>query len=155
MLNETLIQLEKMVAEVLKDAPEHFLVSLLIKPTNNIKLLIDGDKGITIEQCVRFNRRLVPMIDEAGIFPPGEYSLEVSSPGVDEPLKLHRQYVKNVGRTVQALRIDQTSLTGVLKEVTDEVITLEYTEGKGKKAVVHQTSIPFTELHSVTVQIIF
>jgi ribosome maturation factor RimP len=73
MLNETLTQLDKMVAEVLKDAPEHFLVSLLIKPTNNIKLLIDGDKGITIEQCVRFNRRLVPMIDEAGIFPPGEY----------------------------------------------------------------------------------
>ena len=117
--------------------------------------MIDGDKGITIEQCVRFNRRLVPMIDEAGIFPPGEYSLEVSSPGVDEPLKLHRQYVKNIGRTVQALRIDQTTLTGVLKEVTDESITLEYTEGKGKKAVVHQTSIPFTELHSVTVQIIF
>lgn len=155
MSNETLIQLDKMVAEVLKDAPEHFLVSLLIKPTNNIKLLIDGDTGITIEQCVRFNRRLVPMIDEAGIFPPGEYSLEVSSPGVDEPLKLHRQYVKNVGRTVQALLTNQTTLTGVLKEVTEATITLEYTEGKGKKAVVHQTNIPFTELHSVTVQIIF
>jgi ribosome maturation factor RimP len=155
MSNETLIQLDIMVAEVLKDAPEHFLVSLLIKPTNNIKLLIDGDTGITIEQCVRFNRRLVPMIDEAGIFPPGEYSLEVSSPGVDEPLKLHRQYVKNVGRTVQALLTNQTTLTGVLKEVTEATITLEYTEGKGKKAVVNQTNIPFTELHSVTVQIIF
>jgi ribosome maturation factor RimP len=155
MSNETLIQLDKMVAEVLKDAPEHFLVSLLIKPTNNIKLLIDGDAGITIEQCVRFNRRLVPMIDEAGIFPPGEYSLEVSSPGVDEPLKLHRQYVKNIGRTVQAQLTNQTTLTGVLKAVTDESITLEYTEGKGKKAVVHQTNIPFTELQSVTVQIIF
>ncbi len=155
MSNETLTQLDKMVAEVLKDAPEHFLVSLLIKPTNNIKLLIDGDTGITIEQCVRFNRRLVPMIDEAGIFPPGEYSLEVSSPGVDEPLKLHRQYVKNVGRTVQAQLTNQATLTGVLKEVTEATITLEYTEGKGKKAVVHQTNIPFNELHSVTVQIIF
>lgn len=155
MSNETLAQLEKLVAEVLKDAPEHFLVSLFIKPTHNVKVMIDGDKGITIEQCVRFNRRLVALIEEAGIFPPGEYSLEVSSPGVDEPLKLHRQYVKNIGRTVQALRIDQTSLTGVLKEVSNEAITLEYTEGKGKKAVVHQTTIPFTELHSVTVQIIF
>lgn len=155
MSNETLAQLEKLVAEVLKDAPEHFLVSLFIKPTHNVKVMIDGDKGITIEQCVRFNRQLVALIEEAGIFPPGEYSLEVSSPGVDEPLKLHRQYVKNIGRTVQALRIDQTSLTGVLKEVSSEAITLEYTEGKGKKAVVHQTTIPFTELHSVTVQIIF
>lgn len=155
MSNETLAQLEKLVAEVLKDAPEHFLVSLFIKPTHNVKVMIDGDKGITIEQCVRFNRQLVALIEEAGIFPPGEYSLEVSSPGVDEPLKLHRQYVKNIGRTVQALRIDQTSLTGVLKEVSNEAITLEYTEGKGKKAVVHQTTIPFTELHSVTVQIIF
>jgi len=155
MSTELITQLEKLVSEVLQDAPEHFIVSLYIKPTNNIKLMLDGDKGITIEQCVRFNRKLVALIDEAGLFPPGEYSLEVSSPGVDEPLKLHRQYAKHIGRNVLVVLKDTTSRTGTLQEVTENTITLSYTEGKGKKAITQSVQIPFTEIHSVTVQIQF
>ncbi len=155
MVNEIIKELEKLVAEVLENAPEHFLVSLWIKPTNNVKLLLDGDKGITIEQCVRFNRQLVAKIDEAGLFPPGEYSLEVSSPGVDEPLQLYRQYVKNIGRTVQVVRKDQSVVTGVLQEVNPETITLEATEGKGKKAVKVPVSVPLADMHTITVQIQF
>ncbi|MEI8110071.1 MAG: ribosome maturation factor [Chitinophagia bacterium] len=155
MSTELITQLEKLVAELLQDAPEHFLVSLYIKPTHNIKLMLDGDKGITIEQCVRFNRKLVALIDEAGLFPPGEYSLEVSSPGVDEPLKLHRQFVKNIGRTVQVVLKNNASHIGILQEVTENNITLTYTEGKGKKAITQSVLIPFSEIHSVTVQIQF
>lgn len=155
MSTELITQLEKLVAELLLEAPEHFLVSLYIKPTNNIKLMLDGDKGITIEQCVRFNRKLVAMIDEAGLLPPGEYSLEVSSPGVDEPLKLYRQYVKNIGRTVLVVLKNNTSRTGILQEVTENNITLSYTEGKGKKAVTQSLCIPFADIHSITVQIQF
>lgn len=153
--NEINHQLEKLVAEVLENAPEHFLVSLWIKPTNNIKVLLDGDKGITIEQCVRFNRQLVAKIDASGLFPPGEYSLEVSSPGVDEPLQLYRQYVKNIGRTVLVVRKDQTMLIGKLQEVNPETITVETTEGKGKKAVKVPVSLPLSEIQTITVQIQF
>jgi ribosome maturation factor RimP len=155
MVNEIIKQLEKLVAEVLENAPEHFLVSLRIKPTNNVKVLLDGDKGITIEQCVRFNRQLVTKIDEAGLFPPGEYSLEVSSPGVDEPLQLYRQYVKNIGRTVQVIRKDQSAITGLLLEVNPDSITLETTEGKGKKLVKAPVTLPLADMHTITVQIQF
>ena len=155
MVNEIIKQLEKLVAEVLENAPEHFLVSLRIKPTNNVKVLLDGDKGITIEQCVRFNRQLVTKIDEAGLFPPGEYSLEVSSPGVDEPLQLYRQYVKNIGRTVQVIRKDQSAITGLLLEVNPDSITLETTKGKGKKLVKAPVTLPLADMHTITVQIQF
>ena len=85
-----------------------FWVNVKIKPTNNIKVFIDGDNGISIEKCVQFNRKLYKMIEEASIIPPVNFLLEVSSPGVDEPLKFHRQYTKNIGRFVEVIFNDGT-----------------------------------------------
>lgn len=97
-----------MLNSVLAEEPEYFPVSVRIKPTNNIKVFIDGDNGITIEKCVRFNRALYKLIEESGMYPEGEFSLEVSSPGIDEPLKLHRQYTRNIGRDVEISFTDGT-----------------------------------------------
>src|SRR5262245_8247062 len=90
-------QVEQLVDSMLKAEPEYFRVNVKIKPTNNVKVFIDGDKGLSIEKCVQFNRALYKLIEEKGIFPSGDFSLEVSSPGVDEPLLMHRQYAKNTG----------------------------------------------------------
>src|SRR5580698_9642471 len=98
MINETAKTIEGMVQEILAGEPGYFLVEVKIKPTNNVKVYIDGDQGISIEKCVQFNRALYKKLDEAAFFPAGDFSLEVSSPGLDEPLKLHRQYRKNIGR---------------------------------------------------------
>ena len=81
-----------LVQELLESDPAYYLVDLRVKPTNNIKLFIDGDSGITIEKCISINRALYKKIEEMGLFPEGDFSLEVSSPGVGEPLKQHRQY---------------------------------------------------------------
>jgi Uncharacterized protein conserved in bacteria len=70
------------------------LVQVKIKPTNNIKVFLDGDNGITIEDCIKVNRKLYAEIEELAMYPDGDFSLEVSSPGVGEPLLLQRQYVK-------------------------------------------------------------
>jgi ribosome maturation factor RimP len=156
MSNEALLtRLEQFTAQVLEEEPAYFLVSLRIKPTNNIKVFLDGDEGLPIEQCVRFNRKLYKLIEEAAIFPEGDFSLEVSSPGVDEPLKLHRQYTKNKGRWVEVTFNDGTVKEGKLLEVAGEDILLEHTEGKGKKAVTQQLVIPFQQIKSTTVQIKF
>ena len=86
MATETQIQeIEKLVDQVLAPEPEYFKVAVKIKPTNNGKVHIDGDQEIDIEKCVYFNRQLYKLIDEKGMFPPGEFSLEVPSPGVNEP----------------------------------------------------------------------
>jgi ribosome maturation factor RimP len=76
-----------MTEEILSEEPVYFLVDLRIKPTNNVKVFLDGDSGITIEKCVQVNRKLYRKLEEAAIFPDGDFSLEVSSAGLDEPLK--------------------------------------------------------------------
>jgi len=148
-------EIEKIVDEVLADHPEYFRVSTRIKPTNNIKLFLDGDNGITIEKCVFFNRKIYKLIEETGMYPEGEFSLEVSSPGVDEPLKLYRQYLKNKGRFVEVLFNDATTKEGKLLEVAEQDIILEITTGKGKKTEIQQLVIPFNKIKSTTVQVKF
>src|SRR5579883_2155667 len=109
--------IEQLVDETLAAEPQYFRVQVKIKPVNNVKVFIDGDNGISIEKCVQFNRSLYKKIEETGLFPAGEFSLEVSSPGVDEPLKLHRQYNRNIGRTVEVVFNDGSKKTGKLVQV--------------------------------------
>lgn len=152
---EQLQKIEDMVNDLLAEDPAYFLVSLRIKPTNNVKVFLDGDQGITIEQCVKFNRKLYKRIEESGMYPEGEFSLEVSSPGIDEPLKMHRQYVKNIGRDIEIIFNDDTRKEGKLVSVADADLIIEHTEGKGKKAVTQQLVIPFNNIKTTTVQIKF
>jgi ribosome maturation factor RimP len=116
---------------------------------------LDGDQGIAIEKCVRFNKQLYKLIEEEGYYPEGDFSLELSSPGLDEPLKLHRQYVKNKGRNIEVVFNDGTTKEGLLLEVTASDILMEHTEGKGKKMVTQQLVIPFSTIKSTTIQIKF
>lgn len=148
-------QIEELVDNVLIAEPEFFRVEVKIKPTNNVKIYLDGDNGLPIEKCVRFNRQLYTSIEEANLFPSGEFSLEVSSPGIDEPLKLYRQYVKNIGRTVEVVFNDEAKKSGKLIQVAEQDIIIEHEIGKGKKAEVQQLVIPFNNIKSTTVQIQF
>ncbi|MBS1743094.1 MAG: ribosome maturation factor [Bacteroidetes bacterium] len=132
-----------------------FLVDIRVKPTNNIKIYLDADSGLGIEKCIRINRALYKLIEENSVFTDGDFSLEVSSPGIDEPLKLHRQYVKNTGRDVEVLLNDLTKKTGKLIGVTENNILIEFTEGKNKKAVTQQVEIPFSNIKETKVLIKF
>ncbi len=156
MANETAIeQIEQLTDQVLANEPAYFRVAVKIKPTNNVKVFIDGDQGISIEKCVQFNRQLYKLIEETGLYPEGEFSLELSSPGVDEPLKLQRQYVKNIGRPVEVLFTDGSTKEGKLLQVAEADIIIEHVEGKGKKAVTQQLVIPFNNIKTTTVQVKF
>ena len=154
-LAEQLQKIESLVNEVLKEESQFFLVSLRIKPTNNVRLYLDGDAGLPIEKCVYFNRKIYKLLEEAQLFPEGDFSLEVSSPGIDEPLKSHRQYIKNIGRPVEVVFKDETKKTGKLLHVADADFILEEEMGKGKKKTVQQTVIPFENIKTTTVQIQF
>ena len=125
--------IEIIINNFLEGEPGYFLVEIKIKPTDNIKVFIDGDEGIAVEKCVKFNRQLYKLIEAANLFTPGEFSLEVSSPGLDKPLRLQRQYLKNIGREVEVLFNDGSVKTGKLLQVSNEDIILEETTGKGKK----------------------
>lgn len=131
-----------------------FLVELKVKPTNNIKIFLDGDNGVTIEAVSKINRALYKHIEEAELFPDGDFSLEVSSPGVDEPLKFLRQYKKNIGRKVEVtLNEGEQPVEGTLKEATETEVTIE--EVIGKKKETKETVIPFSNIKKTVVQISF
>ncbi|WP_026764414.1 ribosome assembly cofactor RimP [Sediminibacterium salmoneum] len=153
--DKNIAQIEAFLQTLLEEEPGYFLVSIKVKPTDNIKVFLDGDNGLPIEKCVFFNRKLYHMIEEAGLYEEGAFSLEVSSPGIDEPLKLKRQYQKNIGRTIQVVFNDNTIKEGILETVAEADIMLQCTSGKGKKAVTEQVLIPFENIKSTTVQIKF
>ncbi len=151
-----------MTEEIISEEPVYFLVDLRIKPTNNVKVFLDGDSGITIEKCVQVNRKLYRKMEESAIFPDGDFSLEVSSAGLDEPLKLLRQYKKNIGRLVEIQLQDGTQKEGQLKDVSEEGIVLEVSSGKpsngklpSKKKEISSQSFLFNNIKSTKIQIVF
>ncbi|MBS1509402.1 MAG: ribosome maturation factor [Bacteroidetes bacterium] len=154
MTADTAIQtIENLVTPLLDS--DIFLVGIKIKPTNNFKVYLDADSGLAIEKCIKINRALYKKIEETGLYPDGDFSLEVSSPGVDEPLKLLRQYKKNTGRNVEITMLDDSHKEGILKDVTEDTITLEQTTGKGKKAVTANPVIAFSDIKQTKVLIKF
>jgi ribosome maturation factor RimP len=135
--------------------PTHFLVEVRIKPTNNIKVFIDADEGINLAVLIEYNRKLYKLIEESTLYPDGNFSLEVSSPGLDEPLKMHRQYQKNIGRFVDVLLNDTGKKEGKLIEATEDGIIIEYETGKGKKKEVKQETILFSDIKQTKIQVKF
>ena len=132
-----------------------FLVEMKVKPANNFKIYLDADSGLGIEKCIKINRALYKQLEEMGVYHEGDFSLEVSSPGIGEPLKLVRQYVKNIGRAVEVTLQDDSIKEGTLVAATEEAIEIESTEGKGKKAVTAKVTIPLTDIKQTVVQIKF
>lgn len=150
-----IINLQERAERLISAEKDLFLVEIKIKPTNNIKIYIDGDQGVSVDKLVSYNRKLYREIEEEKIFPNGDFSLELSSPGLDEPLKLHRQYLKNVGRAVEVILIDGIKTEGVLRSVSESEITVEETKGKGKKMETHTHVIPFVNIKTTKIQIKF
>jgi len=156
MIMEGLIQtLEQKIKALIEPEPAVFLVEIRIKPTNNVKVFLDADNGISIDRLISYNRRLYRDLEESALFPGGDFSLEVSSPGLDEPLKLERQYKKNIGRPVEVLLLDGSKKEGKLLEASATEILIEEEKGKGKKKEVLQHSIPVSTIKSTWVQIKF
>lgn len=148
-------QISQMVNRIIADDPAYFLVSVQVKPTHNVKVYLDADTGVSIDRCVSYNRLLYKELEASGIFPSGEFSLEVSSPGLDEPLKMVRQYQKNIGRKVDLSLLDGRALQGTLVAVHPEHIRIAVEKGKGKKKETVEEDIPFSGIKSTKVMIVF
>jgi ribosome maturation factor RimP len=155
MVNETVKAVEGLVQALLAGESCYFLVDVRIKPTNNVKVYIDGDQGISIEKCVQYNRALYKKLEESGLFPTGDFSLEVSSPGLDEPLKLLRQYRKNIGRQVELVLQDGSKKEGRLLEVSEDGIIVEEIRGKNKKKEVINHTFLFDNIKTTKIQVVF
>ena len=148
------ITVENKLNELLSELPGYFLVETSVKPTNNIKVFVDADQGAAIDQLSKINRALYKWVEE-NLFPNGDFSIEVSSPGLDEALKLDRQYLKNIGRMVEIVLKNGLKKEGKLISVSENEIVIEEEQGKRKKKEVIQHIILKEEIKTTKVQIKF
>ncbi len=143
------------LAEIHLTQSSHFIVDVIVSKHKPMKITIalDGDEGVTIEDCAHLSRELsdelekINLIDEA-------YNLEVGTPGVEQPLKLKRQYSKNIGREVKVYLTDKSIVRGKLVAASEERIEV-LESGEGKKKIVDSSQIPFSEIEKTIVTVSF
>lgn len=135
-----------------------FIVDLTISSTNVIRLELDKyEGGVTVEDCVSVSRNIEHNLDRES----SDFELHVSSAGLDKPLRVHAQYVKNIGRELEVKLNEGGKQAGKLIAVTDTTITLERTEkqtieGKKKKELVTlQNELPFDSFTDARIVISF
>jgi ribosome maturation factor RimP len=135
--------LEVLLAPLLEDG-DCFLIDIIIKPSKvsqKVTILVDSDEGITIQQCTSISRRLAKQLEELEVFTEA-YTLEVSSPGLDQPLILPRQYKKNLGRNLKITLKNGEVLQGSLSEANEENIIIQLPAPKKKaKVAVDEASL--------------
>ncbi|MBC8643146.1 MULTISPECIES: ribosome assembly cofactor RimP [Flavobacterium] len=148
------------VSELLKagleEKPSIFLIDLTITDAFKIIVTLDGDNGVTLQDCIDISRAIEHNLDREE----QDFSLEVASGGVSAPLKLVRQYKKNIGRTLQ-VKTATDIITAELADANEEFITLVWTArepkkiGKGKETVEKRQEIPYTDIKEAIVTITF
>ena len=149
-------KITNLIEEGLQEKPSLFLVDFSISDSYKISVTLDGDNGVQLQDCIDISRAIDSNLDREE----QDFSLEVASAGVSTPLKLVRQYKKNIGRTLKVKTATET-IEAKLENVTEETILLSWTTrepkkiGKGKETVEHKREIPFSEIKEAIVIIIF
>ncbi len=116
-------QIRDIVSEKFKGS-DFFIVDIKVDLSNNIQVEVDKYSGFSIADCIELNRFIEKRMNREE----EDFSLQVSSPGLEKPFKVFDQYKKNVGKEIEVLTSDEKKVRGLLKEVTEKNIVLEYTE---------------------------
>lgn len=153
-----MVNLETRIREILKDLLEEkssYLVDLKVVQGQLVQVFADRDPHITIEDCTWISRGLEKELNKEFPFS-DQYVLEVSSPGMDQPLKVLRQYKKCVGREVAVVLTSGVKKSGRLLYADEEKILLEETkDSKQRETRADQTEIPFLNIKSTRLVIKF
>lgn len=139
------------ILEIVQDAlagSDKFLVNIKITPDNRIYVDIDGDNGINIDDCIELSRTIESQLDRDE----EDFELNVSSAGADAPLKLLRQYKKNVGRDLAVTLYDGNKIEGRLMSAEDEEIVVKSEAGKKAPSVEHHLKYADIKTAKVVIQ---
>lgn len=150
---------KQLIADLVNEKLEDgmFPVDIEVNAENLIQVEVDSDLGITIDQCVAISRHIESHLNREE----EDFELRVSSPGIDQPFKVVRQYRKNVGRELDVLTLSNAAFCGKLTEADDEgfrleVMQRESVEGKKKKELVRRThSFRYEEIKKAKIVISF
>ncbi len=145
-----------LLQEALDENPTLFLIDLQFLSNNKIKVIVDGDNGVPLKECVRISRAIEHNLDREE----DDFSLEVTTPDIAHPLTLKRQYKKNINRILK-VKTDESDFEGTLTEVNQESIVLFWKArepkpiGKGKHTVEKTKEIPYDRIKEAKVKIVF
>ena len=155
------VMLKKKVEDLLKSALDErqdlFLISMTVGADNAIKIIVDGDNGVLVEDCMFVSRAIEHNLDREE----EDFSLEVLSSGAASPLTLPRQYIRHVGRNLEVITNDNKNFEGQLVEADNNGVQLEWKarepkpKGKGKVTVTKEVAITYKEIKEAKVKIKF
>ena len=149
-------RVEALLEEALEKRPDLFAISMKIGSDHAIRIVLDGDSGVNLKDCMDISRAVEHQLDRETY----DFSLEVSSAGATAPLTMPRQYQKNKGRTLKVKTAD-SEFEGKLEQVGDAAITLSWKTrepkpvGKGKHTVRKEVEISFSEIEQAKVVLKF
>jgi ribosome maturation factor RimP len=155
MLSEKTVK--TLIENGLEERTDLFLIDVKMNADNKISVVIDGDNGVTVEDCMFISRAIENNLDREE----ADFSLDVASAGATSPLVNNRQYKKNVGRTLEVKAKSDLKIEGVLIEVDDAGVTLEWETkeakpvGKGKVVINKQAKIMYDDILEAKVVIKF
>ncbi len=151
---------ENIVLDLIKEAISSdetlFVVDVKFLKNNVVKIVVDGDNGIKLSECVRISRHIENNLDREE----NDFSLEVGSPNIADPLKNVRQYKKNLGRILK-VKTESDKIEGTLIALNSDSIELEWKVrepkpiGKGKVTVTKNAIIAFEDIKQAKVKILF
>lgn len=149
-------KVKDLLNQALAEYPSLFLIDLNINDANKIMVTLDGDNGVQLQDCINISKAIDANLDREE----EDFALEVASAGVSLPLKLVRQYKKNIGRVLK-IKLPSQTIEAMLLEVSDENITVEWSSrepkkiGKGKETVLHHENIAYGDIIEAVVTITF
>lgn len=145
-----------LLQEALEERPSLFLIDLTITDAFKVIITLDDDNGVVLQDCIDVSRAVESNLDREE----QDFSLEVASVGVGSPLKLVRQYVKNIGRTL-IVTTNNEKIDAELVDANEDFIILSWKArepkkvGKGKETVQKEQQIPYTEIKEAVVTVTF
>ena len=142
--------------EAIASNKELFLIDFTISSAGDIQVVVDGDKGVSLDECIRISRHIEHNLDREV----DDFSLSVTTPDITKPLMHPRQYQKNIGRTLN-IQTQNEKVEGVLVEIKDQNIVLEWKArerkpiGKGKHTVNKRAEIAIENITKAKVKIVY
>ncbi len=150
-------KIQMLIKEAIDENKSLFIVDWSIGVGNKILVSVDGDTGVSLKECIRISRHIEHNLLEEGV--ERNFSLEVSSPGIGNPLTLVRQYKKNIGRMLEVIVKNEEKHEGLLQIADEEKIVLQWEAkekkeiGKGNKKVLKEIEILYTDIKKATIVI--
>ncbi|MGE8432263.1 ribosome assembly cofactor RimP [Chryseobacterium joostei] len=150
-------RIEELLNEFLETREDLFLIDLKFSAGDDITVILDGDNGVSLQDCLDTSRAVEFNMDREE----HDFSLQVMSAGLSEPLSTPRQFRKNLGREIEVMLEDASKIEGELSKADEDKITLvlRYRKpkdiGKGKVDVEEEKEIPYSEIKKALVVIKF